>query len=469
MSAELIGWTLVHFLWEGAAIAGVTAMAMRAAPDASARYTWACSGLAAMAAAPLVTAGWLAAGASAPSIGVVISASPALPVAWLTRLWGVGVALLSARLLLDYLQVSRLRRGAIAAPPGLRATFARLARGMGLSERVQLRLTADPISPSAVGVLWPVVLLPASLLTSLSPTQIEAILAHELAHVRRWDAAVNLLQVLLETILFYHPGVWWLSHRARQEREYCCDEAAVTACGDALTYARALTNLEALRAAPQLAPSAKGGNLMDRIKNIVGRPSAPERARWALPALLSALALGLVSAAVAGTPEAENVWIDEEAGIEIHLDGDRPVVFIEGEEVPLEINGDGDFHFISEDSSADGHVKVLELSGALHFSGEGHQELTIDAAIDELHENIGDFEASLHSLGGDAHAEVRVIRVEDDGEPLILIEEIDLGNLGDVDEVVQGLLESLGVEADLDMDEDVEVKIIEMIEHHEHE
>ena len=473
MSAELIGWTLVHFLWEGAAIAGISALAMRAAPDARSRYAWACSGLAAMAAAPLVTAAWLSVGV-APTLPVVVDVTPSISVAWLTRIWGAGVALLSARLLVEYLQVSRLRRRSIAAPPGLQATFARLAREMGLASRVQLRLVADAVSPAAVGVLRPVVLLPASLLTGLSARQIEAILAHELAHVRRWDAAVNLLQVLLETALFYHPGVWWLSRRARQEREYCCDEAAVAACGDALTYARALTDLEALRPAPHLVPSAQGGNLMDRIKNIVGRPSAPERARWALPALLSALALGVVSAAVAGTPpEAENVWIDDANGVTIELDGDQPVLFLDGEEVPLELDGDGNFHFFSEDSDAEGQVRVLELSGELQLGGEGENALFIEAALEELDVGMDELEDSLHSLHSlssdtPARAAIKVIRVEDGGEPHVVIDELDLENIDDVkaavDVAVQEILGSLSTEHGDAVTEDVEVRIIERID-----
>ena len=91
-------------------------------------------------------------------------------------------------------------------------------------------------------------LLPASALAGLSPQQLEAILAHELAHIRRHDYLVNLLQTLVETLLFYHPAVWWLSRRIRIERENCCDDLAVSLCGDPVAYAKALADLEELRA-----------------------------------------------------------------------------------------------------------------------------------------------------------------------------------------------------------------------------
>src|SRR5207237_4946041 len=98
--------------------------------------------------------------------------------------------------------------------------------------------------PTVVGWLRPAILLPIAALASLSPEQVEAILAHELAHIRRHDYAVNVLQTFAETLLFYHPAVWWVSKRIRVEREHCCDDVAVAVCGDAVCYAEALATLE---------------------------------------------------------------------------------------------------------------------------------------------------------------------------------------------------------------------------------
>ena len=91
--------------------------------------------------------------------------------------------------------------------------------------------------PTVIGWLRPVVLMPASALSGMGPQQLEAILAHELAHIRRHDYLVNLLQTVVETLLFYHPAVWWLSGRIRVERENCCDDLAVSLCGDPYAYA----------------------------------------------------------------------------------------------------------------------------------------------------------------------------------------------------------------------------------------
>ena len=118
-----------------------------------------------------------------------------------------------------------------------------LAARLGIRRPVRLLESARVQVPVVIGALRPVLLLPASALTGLAPAQVEAVLAHELAHIRRHDYPVNLLQSAAETLLFYHPGVWWLSARIRAEREHCCDDIAVRVCGDAVGYAEALTSI----------------------------------------------------------------------------------------------------------------------------------------------------------------------------------------------------------------------------------
>jgi len=152
--------------------------------------------------------------------------------------------------------------------------------------------------PAVIGWLRPVVLLPASALTGLSPLQLDALLAHELAHVRRGDYLVNLLQTVIETLLFYHPAVWWVSARVRQEREHCCDDLAVTVCGDAMVYARALVGMEGLRVPPRaFAPAAAGGSLLHRVRRLVA-PGTPEIfPRWAAGIVMVALSLSVAAGA----------------------------------------------------------------------------------------------------------------------------------------------------------------------------
>jgi D-alanyl-D-alanine endopeptidase (penicillin-binding protein 7) len=153
-----------------------------------------------------------------------------------------------------------------------------------------------------LGWLKPVVLIPAAALMALSPEGLEALLAHELAHIRRGDFLANVIQTLAEALLFYHPAVWWLSRRIRQERELCCDDAAAAICGDPILYASALARLEDLRIHPKLipdlAPAASGGNLMFRIQRllrprITHDPAAPLLAL--VPALLLVVALGVAT------------------------------------------------------------------------------------------------------------------------------------------------------------------------------
>jgi hypothetical protein len=139
--------------------------------------------------------------------------------------------------------------------------------------------------PMVIGYLRPAILLPASALLNLTPQQLEAVLAHELAHIRRHDYAVNLLQNLVEGLLFYHPAVWWVGKQVRAEREQCCDDLAVPVCGGVRQYAQALTAMEEARMpAPGAALAANGGPLMQRIRRLLRQP------RERRPLLASAIA-----------------------------------------------------------------------------------------------------------------------------------------------------------------------------------
>ncbi len=157
--------------------------------------------------------------------------------------------------------------------------------------------------PTLVGWLAPVILLPASAISGLTAEQLEAILAHELAHVRRHDYLVNLLQTLVETLLFYHPAVWWLSRKIRQERELCCDDIAVELCGDRIAYARALATLEERRMdQPSWVMAASGGVLANRIRRVLGRPQPAGTDRLSLVTVLAAVLLVFFVVGRAGGP-----------------------------------------------------------------------------------------------------------------------------------------------------------------------
>lgn len=309
-----LGWALVHFLWQGAAVtallAGVLSLMRR--QTAQARYLAACAGLALMAASPAITlavlweqpAGSLVRGnvvlitevpsqaglaAGLPSDGLPRPAwgraASALSTRTLDRLlpgmvaaWLAGVLFLSLRLLGGWMVAQRLAwRGTRPIGGELAVRAAELARCLGIRRPVLLLESAAVQVPTVIGWLRAVILFPAGALSGLPPRQIEAILAHELAHVRRYDYLVNLAQAVVETALFYHPCVWWVSRRIRDEREHCCDDLAVEALGDRVAYARALASLAELRGAP-LAPAlaASGGDLLARIRRVLGH--SPEQA-----------------------------------------------------------------------------------------------------------------------------------------------------------------------------------------------
>jgi len=343
--AQAVGWALLQFVWQGTVVGALTALALaalrRSASDV--RYVVASIGLALMLALPIVTGvqtyqALTAAPAPSPSSDSAVSAvsrnSEALPslpagtdlrlkadafrlkaeatdgvmarlrslklegfLPLLMPLWLAGVSLLSLRLFTSWLCVQRLRtRGVTPADAVLHQMISRLARRLHITRAVTLLESRMVDVPTVIGFLTPVVLLPASALAGLTTQQVEAILAHELAHIRRHDYVVNLLQTLVETVLFYHPAVWWLSRRIRIERENCCDDLAVSLCGDPVAYATALADLEALRSsgpAPErhIAMAATGGSLLQRVRRLLGAPSSHSGRAPAWLAATAALSL----------------------------------------------------------------------------------------------------------------------------------------------------------------------------------
>ena len=189
---------------------------------------------------------------------------------WLVAAWVVGVAFFMLRPTWGWLTLRRLKRtGTTPVSPEIEALLTGVATHMGLQQSVSVLKSSLAQVPMVVGYIRPVVLLPASLLTSLPVSQLEAILAHELAHIRRHDFVVNLVQTLIETLFFYHPAMWWLSRRIRVEREHCCDDLVIDAMDNRTEYGRALVAIEELRGVnPVLSLSASDGSLLARIRRI---------------------------------------------------------------------------------------------------------------------------------------------------------------------------------------------------------
>ena len=326
---QRLGWTLVHFLWQGLSIAVLYAAVRRgiagmASPNT--RYLLACGVLAAMMAAPLVTWEFLqppdaspnatygvrstSAAASATSIvnTTIVSlpaavratvssvrSAPFLP--WVVVFWIFGAAAFWIRLAGGWVVAARMRSMLVRrAPPEWQELLRKLGLRIGLSRPVRLLVSALVQVPTVVGWLRPVVLVPVGALGGLPAEHLEALLLHELAHIRRHDYLVNILQSIAEALLFYHPAVWWVSGHIRAERELCCDDIAVSASGDALTYARALAELESYRPAHLSAGvAANGGSLADRVARLLGQ-SRPGVRTGLGPGVL-AVAILLVAAA----------------------------------------------------------------------------------------------------------------------------------------------------------------------------
>lgn len=313
--APALAHALLHSLWQDALLALLAALLLPALSRRSAalRHAVAMGLLVAMAAVPVATfllfwsqpASTLNAGlipVLSPSVlhaarGVVVRESNALAGA-VSLLWLCGVAVMMLRQLGGWHLVRALDRQPFEPlPPRWQLRVEALQRTLGISRQVAVRLAAGVVAPFTARGLRPVIWLPLSLPTRLSPDQLEALLAHELAHIRRLDWLWNGLQCTLEAMLFFHPGVWWLSRRIRQEREHACDDLAVAACGDAIALAEALAELERQRLpSPRLLLAAHGGALMQRISRLLS--GSKSRARWHLPAgLVLLLASGTLLAA----------------------------------------------------------------------------------------------------------------------------------------------------------------------------
>ena len=336
--AQDLAWTLVHFIWQGAAIGLAAFLLLRIARlSAAARYVIGIAALAIMLAAPVVTFVVLDSGqapvvrvvrdpqvpdplgvrlaANAPTLqprdSVTLPDPRTLPFSDLRTLtpsliivaWLAGVIALSVRLLGGWLVARRLVTRAVQpAAPEIRALARRLAGRLRLDRMVRLFESSAVAVPVTIGWLKPVVLLPAAALTGLSTAQIEALLAHELAHVRRYDYLVNLLQSAVETLLFYHPAVWWISRLVRTEREHCCDDIAIHVC-DRVVYVTALSDLAAI-GTPRVVMAASAGSLLCRVRRILnGTPGADRAGAGWLPTFVLLLIAGVfVPAALTSAP-----------------------------------------------------------------------------------------------------------------------------------------------------------------------
>jgi len=233
---------------------------------------------------------------------------------WLVVGWCCGVTLLALRMLGGWWRARTfLTRHVQPLRDAWQPAIERLTETLQVQRAVRCLESTLVSVPITIGWLRPVVVVPTSVLTGLAPDVVECVLAHELAHVRRHDYFVNLLQCAIEVLLFYHPVVWWLSRSIRQEREQVCDELAVSVTGDRFAYSRALLSVADLAIQPtSLAVAADGGELKQRVQKLVGVPDRSVRNSVG-PAVTSlALMLGGIAYLLAPSIEADETTSSEE-------------------------------------------------------------------------------------------------------------------------------------------------------------
>lgn len=321
-----LGIALLHFLWQGTLLGLVTSLILSILRNAKPQTRYAVSCFAMLASAAFLVITFATTFNSAANVSdafyaiyattpadqhAAVSAWQPLPwgiriqhealAPWLVGIWALGVSLMLLRLIFGLAWVHRLQRLALIPCLSWQTRCDALAVRLGIREQVLLRVVDGLDTPIAAGWWRPVVMFPVGLLTGLPAAYIEALIAHELAHIRRHDYLVNLMQSALEALLFYHPVTWWLSQRIRQERELIADQLAVGALAAPRQLALALSALSDYQADLQithserlLAQRANGGQLHGRIAQLLRPDQARAPAFW----LTVLIALALVSVGI---------------------------------------------------------------------------------------------------------------------------------------------------------------------------
>lgn len=302
-----LGWALMQFLWQGAMIGVIAAIVLGQMRDGSAqvRYAVACSALVCCGIAFVGTSVWAlmpveSVGGAVGRVGMLgeYNSRSGLMLESVAWLWVGGVVFFALRFAMQWRNARRLRFDQVSSVDEVwQGVFEMLKEEMGVSSAVRLMRSGLAEVPMVVGWVSPMVLIPVSAFTSLTRDQLRAVIAHELEHIRRYDHLVNAAQVVIETVLFFHPVVWWLSQQARVEREHCCDDAAVVAAGDRIIFAQALTRLESMRGTQSRAVLAlnQGGSLMNRITRLLGTTESRKVGRKSIP-IWAALTTGMLVA-----------------------------------------------------------------------------------------------------------------------------------------------------------------------------
>lgn len=290
-----IALTLFHFLWQGGVIAFALKIALTITPYQKSQARYALASLAMMLnlIIPLITFYFIFTRDANLNIALLDKITPlsqnTLPVInahwvdsfalfspYIALSWMTICGLLTLKLCIELYQVKHLSHANVIPPDNqLMQRFSTLVKQLKLTRVPRLVISLKTDVPMAIGVIKPIVLMPMSMISGLTPTQLDMLILHELAHIRRHDYLINIVQTLIETLLFFHPCCFWVSQQIRKEREYCCDDTAVTHCHDPIAYAHTLADTAAVchlhrkHHIPKMAMAASGGDLKLRIVRLV--------------------------------------------------------------------------------------------------------------------------------------------------------------------------------------------------------
>jgi beta-lactamase regulating signal transducer with metallopeptidase domain len=431
-AGRVLTLALLHFLWQGLLVAVSLAVLVKLCriQRTSTRYACSLTALVAMAAMPIATLAWLALNlgdapgyqpltAADPTGRFIVLAKPVDEVLLESRppmvdslqpyalaAWFGGVMVFGSRLVAGAVGVHQLRRSRLPIPAELRARVERLGRRLQMDAVPLVFLSKDITDAMALGLVRRLVLVPAAWATAMPLDMLEAVIAHELAHLRRMDLWATFLQRVMETLFFYHPAVWWLSRRLGIERELCSDELAVAATGERLVYAQTLEHIAAKRQTdirPALAAYLQGESnmrLLQRIRNVLA-PSAGETGHWpaGLVALGLAVCLWMLSISVLGSltpsahadePSQEEANADDVEGDDAREDASDESS--ESVEVQLEFESDADGE--SDDVPENEASGIPEVEIEFEEEEEESQgieeevEVEIDADLESLEDKI---------------------------------------------------------------------------------
>lgn len=278
---------------------------------------------------------------------------------WIVIGWVLGVLLFSLKLAgsLIYLQTLK-QKWVFPLAEDWQTKVRWMTKRLCLQQNVKVLLSHMAKAPMMLGHLKPVILIPASMITKLPEDQLEAIIAHEIAHVYRKDYLINVLQSLFEIIFFFHPAIWWINNVIRNEREKCCDDLAIGLCGSSLTYAKALASVEEAKLQhSSMALAINGGrsSLLQRIERILepGKNGGNPMARFVSVSLIVAILLLLSasgeSIAFRYGDKVHEAWeavqfpnslAKQDTSIQVDIDNDIDVELDEGVEISEEDNLD---------------------------------------------------------------------------------------------------------------------------------